>query len=93
MDRRLAREPYLAGDLSIADIATWPWVHVRWLHRIEISDFPHVERWYNELGARPAFQKGAALLEDVMKIGNPDEETREAFFGKSQLAQVKGTDA
>jgi GST-like protein len=87
MDRRLALAPYLAGELSIADIATWPWVHVRWLHRIEISEFPHVERWYNELGARPAFIKGASLLEDVMKIGDPDAETREAFFGKSQLAQ------
>ncbi len=87
MDRRLAREPYLAGPLSIADIATWPWVHVRWLHRIDLSDFPHVDRWYRELGQRPAFVKGAALLEDVMKIGDPDEETREAFFGKSQLAQ------
>jgi GST-like protein len=89
MDRRLEKEPYLAGALSIADVATWPWVHVRWLHKIEIADFPNVQRWYETLGARPAFQKGAALLENVMKIGDPDEETREAYFGKSQIAQGK----
>jgi GST-like protein len=87
MDRRLANEAYLAGALSIADIATWPWVHVRWLHQIEISEFPNVERWYRDLGARPAFIRGAALMENVMKIGDPDDETREAFFGKSQIVQ------
>ena len=87
MDRRLADEHYLAGPLSIADVATWPWIHVRWLHQIEISQFPNVERWYRELAERPGFVRGAALLEDVMKIGNPDEKTREAFFGATQLAQ------
>jgi hypothetical protein len=28
-----------------------------------------------------------ALLEDKMKIGDPDDEAREAFFGDSQFKQ------
>jgi GST-like protein len=87
MDRRLRRRAYLAGDYSIADIATWPWVRVRWLHRIELADFPNVRRWFERIGARAAVQRGVALLEDQMKIGNPDAKARAVLFGKAQLAQ------
>ncbi len=87
MDRRLAQVPYLAGDYSIADIATWPWVRVRWLHKIDLDEFSNVRRWYEAIGARPAVQRGVALLEDRMKIGNPDDKAREALFGKQQLSQ------
>jgi GST-like protein len=87
MDRRLAECDYLAGDYSIADMAVWPWVHVRWLHKIDLDDFPHVRRWYEAIAARPAVQRGVAVLADQMKIGNPDTETFEVFFGKSQLTQ------
>lgn len=84
MDRRLRRSKYLAGDYSIADVATWPWVHVRWLHRIEIGDFPRVRRWYDTIAERPAVQRGVALLETKMKIGNPDRQARAALFGTRQ---------
>ena len=87
LNKRLARHRFLAGEYSIADIATWPWVQVRWLHRIELDEFPHVRRWYRAIGARPAVQRGVALLEDQMKIGNPDAKAREALFGTQQLAQ------
>ena len=87
MDRRLAQEEYLGCRYSIADIATWPWVRVRWLHRIDLDEFPHVRRWYDAIGARPAVQRGVALLEDRMKIGDPDEKAREALFGRQQLTQ------
>jgi GSH-dependent disulfide-bond oxidoreductase len=89
MDRRLRRAPYLAGDYSIADMATWPWVHVRWLHRIDIDEFPHVRRWYERIALRPAVTRGIALLKADEKIGNPDKKTREAFFGRQQLRQGK----
>jgi len=88
MDRRLAATEYLGGkDYSIADVATWPWVDVRWLHEIDIDQFPNVKRWYEQVGARPAVKRGMALLADRTKIGNPDARTREVFFGKTQLHQ------
>ncbi len=87
MDRRLARHEYLAGRYSIADIATWPWVAVRWLHRIDIDEFPNVRRWYEAIERRPAVRRGMAVLAERTKIGNPDARTREVFFGRTQLAQ------
>jgi GST-like protein len=87
MDKRLATVDYLAGEYSIADMATWPWVKVRWLHEIEIDEFPNVKRWYEQVGARPAVQRGCALLEDEMRIGDPDDEARDALFGDQQHKQ------
>lgn len=87
MDRRLARVEFLAGRYSIADVATWPWVAVRWLHRIDIDEFPHVRRWFEAIGRRRAVQRGMAVLQDRTKIGSPDARTREIFFGKTQLRQ------
>jgi GST-like protein len=89
MDRRLADEEYLAGRYSIADMATWPWVRVRWLHKIDLAEFPNVARWYEAIGQRPAVQRGVALLDRREKIGNPDDKAREALFGRSQLTQGK----
>lgn len=87
MNQRLAGEEYLAGRYSIADIATWPWVDVRWLHRIDIDEFPNVRRWYETVGRRPAVRRGMALLAGRTKIGDPDEQTREVFFGRTQLTR------
>ncbi|MBT3307786.1 MAG: hypothetical protein HOK21_02935 [Rhodospirillaceae bacterium] len=89
LNRRLAEHPYLAGDYSIADMAVYPWIDVRWLHEIEIDEFAHVKRWYQAIKARPAVQKAMALLKDKEIIGNPSDETREIFFGKSQMEQKK----
>ena len=59
LDKRLGEAPYMAGaDYTIADIATWPWV-ARWeWHGISLDDVPNVKRWFDEIGARPAVQKG-----------------------------------
>ena len=61
MDRRLAEVPYLAGDYSIADIATWPWVMRAEWYDTNWADFPHVKAWYDTIGARPAVQRGTAV--------------------------------
>ena len=87
LDRRLRVEEYLAGRYSIADVATWPWVAVRWLHRIDIEEFPQVKRWFEAIGRRPAVKRGMALLADQARIGSPDARTREVFFGATQLRQ------
>lgn len=87
MDRRLAETPYLGGRYSIADMATWPWVRVRWLHHIDLAEFPHVARWYESIEQRPAVQRAMAVLAKREKIGNPDAKAREALFGATQLRQ------
>ena len=62
LDGRLDANPYLAGEAySIADIATYPWVARHNWQEIELSDFPAVKRWFDELSARPAVEKGMAV--------------------------------
>jgi len=58
LDRRLAAREFVAGPLSVADFAIlgWAWRHPR--HKVDLKDFPHVERWYNTLMARPATKRG-----------------------------------
>jgi GST-like protein len=58
LDRRLAEVAYLAGDYSIADIATWPWISRFEWQTIDLGEFPNVLRWYRAIAGRPAVQKG-----------------------------------
>jgi GST-like protein len=57
-DRRLSEAEYFAGQLSIADFAIlgWAWRHER--HRVDLSDFPNVKRWYEAMMSRPGTKRG-----------------------------------
>jgi GST-like protein len=61
LDRRLGEAEYLAGEYSIADIATYPWVARHEWHRTNLADFPNVKRWFDTLSARPGVQRGMAV--------------------------------
>ena len=61
LDNRLASSEYLAGDYSIADIATWPWVILHGWAGVEIDDLPNLQRWLGQVGERPAVQAGRAV--------------------------------
>ena len=54
-DRRLGESAYLAGDAyTIADIATYPDVHIHGVDHFGLDNFPNVKRWHDEIAARPA---------------------------------------
>lgn len=58
MDKRLATNEFFAGELSIADFAIlgWAWRHER--HKVDLSAYPNVKRWYEQMMARPAVKRG-----------------------------------
>ena len=58
LNEHLSDQPYLSGEYSIADMAIWPWVARYGWHQMDWSEFPHVLRWYLEVAARPAVQRG-----------------------------------
>ena len=58
LNKRLAEKEFLAGEYSIADMATWPWISRFQWQQIELAEFPHVRRWYEQIAAREAVQKG-----------------------------------
>jgi len=61
LDGRLKDHQYLAGDYSIADIANWAWVRSHKWSGVNIDDLPHLQRWIDLIGARPAAQKGLLM--------------------------------
>jgi len=58
LNDRLKDHEYLAGEYSIADIATYPWTARYEWHKTRLEDFPHVKRWFDAISARPAVQRG-----------------------------------
>ena len=60
LDHQLEDHEFIAGDYSIADIATYPWIARHEWHRVALADFPAVQRWFAGMGARPAVQQGMA---------------------------------
>ena len=71
LDRQLRGQPHVAGDYSIADVAIWPWVSRFERHRVTLSDFPEVRRWYLDLAARPAVQRGYRVPFDTGPVPLP----------------------
>ncbi|WP_448586423.1 glutathione S-transferase family protein [Thermaurantiacus sp.] len=58
LDRQLAEQEYLAGDYSIADIATWCWTRTASWSGVDPAPFVHLERWHAAIAARPAVGRG-----------------------------------
>ncbi len=61
LDKRLKSQQYLAGEYSIADIATYPWVARYEWHKTDLNAVPNVKRWFDAISARPAVQRGMAV--------------------------------
>ena len=62
LDRRLGEARYLAGEYSIADIATYPWVARHTFHKVDFAAYSNVKRWFDAISARPAVARGMAVL-------------------------------
>jgi GST-like protein len=86
LDRRLGEVPYLAGEYSIADIATFPWTRSHANQGVDLTDYPNVRRWFDAISARPAVQRGVQVLADRRRPITGDKE-REVLFGAQQYAR------
>jgi GST-like protein len=101
LDRRLAETRYLAGDgYSIADMATFPWIRPHNWQGQALEDFPSLHRWYREMKARPAVQRGVDVLkEKIDRSGKPPSGERwnnlfggKQFDGQQRAAEGKTHD-
>ncbi len=61
LEQTLGQRSYLAGDYSIADIATYPWVGRHDGHNVKLEEFPNVKRWFETISQRPAVNRGMAV--------------------------------
>jgi len=71
LERRLDGRDFIVDDYSVADIATWPWISRFEWHRVKITDFLNVTRWYRAIAARPAVQAGYHQPKKLNEIPMP----------------------
>ena len=84
MERRLKGRPFLGGDYSIADIASWPWVLPLKKRDFDFSEAPHVSDWYERIAARTAVQRGRELGKDLSDRAAPiSDEAKKMLFGQT----------
>jgi GST-like protein len=84
MDRRLAESKFIACDeYTIADMAIMPWLRFPERQGVNIADYPLVQEWRDRIAARPAVQRGLAVLADRRKP-LMDDKAKEMLFGAAQ---------
>ena len=90
LDRRLAGRDWIAGDYSIADMASYPWVVPRKRQGQNLDEFPNLHRWFDAMRARPAvvraYEKGAPWTNRPAVT----EEGKKILFGQTAQSGVQG---
>jgi GST-like protein len=87
LNKRLGEVEWLAGDeYSMADIITFPWIRNPELRNVNLDEYPNVKRWHDAIAARPAVQRGVAVLADMKRKGQMTDAEREIMFGGTQFA-------
>jgi GST-like protein len=84
LERRLGEVPYLAGEYSIADIATFPWLRKPEGQGVDLSEFPNVARWRESIATRPAVIRGLAVPNPQPDEQKVDAAALDNLFGKAQ---------
>jgi GSH-dependent disulfide-bond oxidoreductase len=87
LNKRLADREFIAGDYSISDMASYPWIVPYKNQEQNIDDFPHLKRWLETIRARPATERAYAKAKEVNpNFGQPvnrTEEERRILFGQT----------
>ncbi len=87
LDKRLEDRDFVAGEYSIADMASFAWVHAL-AETVGLEETPNLARWVERQRARPAVQRGLAVLEDRRRqVSQMSEEARSILFGEKQFAR------
>jgi GSH-dependent disulfide-bond oxidoreductase len=92
IDTQVSQHEYLAGEYSIADIATYPWLVPHSMQGQNLDDFPNLKKWYEKNRTRPAVERGFAVMGDLVakmreqqaQANQPDKESWKNLFGNKQ---------
>jgi GST-like protein len=83
LNKRLAGREYIAGDYSIADMASYPWIVPHERQQQNIEDFPHLKRWFETMAARPAVQRAYAVAQQVNATPTVTKDAQSVLFGQT----------
>lgn len=82
LNKRLADREFMAGDYSIADMASYPWIVPHQKQGQNLDDFPHLKRWCAAIRERPATQRAYALAKEVNPAPVVTEDAKRVLFGQ-----------
>ena len=85
LDGRLGEAEFLAGEYSIADMATYPWVKIHEWSGVSVEGLEHLGRWIGAIDARPALER--ALQAPPRPDLSDAERVRQAEKGGSSIIQ------
>jgi len=93
MNNILSKREYLAGDYSIADMASFPWVTAYKRYEIDLDKFENVRRWFDKLKTRPAVKKGMDVGKENRTFGKkPTKESLKMMFQQNSESILKATE-
>ncbi|ROT96019.1 thiol:disulfide oxidoreductase [Marinobacter sp. R17] len=84
LDDLLADRDYMAGEYSIADMATYPWAKGWEKQGQDIETLPNVKRWLDAIGERPAVQRAYALADEISQEAVVNEDSKSVLFGQGR---------
>ena len=88
LNKRLADRPFVAGDYSIADMASYPWIVPHERQGQNLADFPHLQRWFEAIAARPATMAAYDKGNSIQRNREMTEDEKKVLFGQT-AAHVK----
>ncbi|MBM3513526.1 MAG: thiol:disulfide oxidoreductase [Alphaproteobacteria bacterium] len=91
LNNRLADRPFVAGDYSIADMASYPWVTRHERQAQNLDDFPHLKRWYDAIKARPATVRAWALADKMTTKPIVTPESQKILYGQTAATLDRAT--
>ena len=83
MNMVLEERDFLAGEYSIADMASFPWVTAYKRYEVDLDSFKNVRRWFDEIKSRPAVRKGMDVGKENRNFGKGiSKESLKTMFGQ-----------
>ncbi len=83
MDSVLEEREFLAGDYSIADMASFPWVTAYKRYEVDLDSFKNVRRWFDVIKSKPAVRKGMDVGKENRNFGKEiSKESLKTMFGQ-----------
>jgi GST-like protein len=83
LNKRLADRAFIAGAYSIADMACYPWIVPHERQQQNLAAFPHLQRWFDEIAARPAVQRAYAVAKEINEAPTVSKESHALLFGQT----------
>ncbi len=83
MDKQLTHREFIAGDYSIADMASYPWIFKHPYLQLELEKFPNLNRWFETIEQRPAVARADEIGASINTTPTVTEDSKKILLGQS----------